>query len=259
MIEFTFDFYKLLLKTIQDHMDNSGFTFADHLSAADKPERFCIIRHDVDRDHPAALRMAVLESQLGIKTSYYFRAKDQDFKENAIKQISALGHEVGFHYESLSFARGDQDRALFNFKNCITNLKKIAPIQTISMHGSPLSRYNNLDLWKNVERSKIFAELGLLGDIILDIDYADITYITDTGRNWQADKANLRDKVKSNIKVDFHNGLDLLKFFKHKEAKKIVLHIHPERWADNSISWIYRFMKDEVTNLIKWILGIIRL
>jgi len=254
MIDFTLDFYKILIKTVQKNFNNKIFTFSDFLSAPMKPDRFCIIRHDVDRNNSAALRMAISEAELGVQASYYFRAKIQKLNENVIRRINDLGHEVGFHYESLASARGNYQYALKDFKKCIRNFQTISKISTISMHGSPLSKYNNLDLWQKFDRAKIFNELDLIGDVVLDIDFSDIAFITDTGGNWQNQKGNLRDKVNSLIAVNLKNNRDLLEFIENPKHGKIVLQIHPERWSDNLLEWGIQTIKDKLANSIKWIL-----
>jgi hypothetical protein len=257
-MDFTIEFYKELIHTVSKRFRNNIFTFKDFLSASKKPEEFCIIRHDVDRNHTAALRMANVEAELGIQATYYFRARNQNFNEKIIRQVKNLGHEVGFHYESLASAKGNYAEALSEFSSCIEKLNEITPVDTISMHGSPLSKYNNLDLWKRFDRSKTFTELGLIGDAVLDIDYSDIAFITDTGRNWSSQKANLRDKVSTGIFPDIKNSTDLLNFIKSTKNKKLVLQIHPERWSNNLIGWSLQYLKDTTANSIKWILEKIR-
>lgn len=61
---------------------------------------FLILRHDIDTDCATALRFAYLEYDLGIKASYYFRLST--WKLQAIKEIAAMGHETGYHYEELA-------------------------------------------------------------------------------------------------------------------------------------------------------------
>ena len=66
-----------------------------------------IIRHDVDKSLSNALKMAVIESQYEIKSSYYFRVKPNLFNKDIIKKIYNLGHEIGYHYEVMDKAKGD--------------------------------------------------------------------------------------------------------------------------------------------------------
>ena len=66
------------------------------------PSRSLIImRHDVDRKPENALRMAILENKLGVKSTYYFRTIPQTLKPGIIREVASLGHEIGYHYENL--------------------------------------------------------------------------------------------------------------------------------------------------------------
>ncbi|HRY83476.1 MAG TPA: hypothetical protein P5533_02460 [Candidatus Cloacimonadota bacterium] len=63
-------------------------------------EPFMILRHDIDSDCKTALRIAGIENALGLRASYYFRLTT--WKVNLIKEIAALGHEIGYHYEEIA-------------------------------------------------------------------------------------------------------------------------------------------------------------
>jgi len=59
------------------------------------------------------------------------------------------------------------------------------------MHGSPLSKYDNRDLWKNFD----YHELGIIGEPYFDVDFNEVMYLTDTGRRWDGFRVSIRDKV----------------------------------------------------------------
>jgi hypothetical protein len=84
--------------------------------ASGLPEyKFFLIRHDVDVTPWAALTMAQLEVEEGVRTSYYFRLHAAYYNlMNAevvalVKEIAELGHEVGLHYEPGYFSKFGQD------------------------------------------------------------------------------------------------------------------------------------------------------
>ncbi len=110
--------------------------------------KLVVLRHDIDRKLGNALRMAELEHELGIQSTYYFRVP-YTFKPDIIRKI--LGHEVGYHYEVLSKAKGDYEKAIELFEQELNEFRRIADVKTISMHGSPLSKYDNRDLWKRYD------------------------------------------------------------------------------------------------------------
>jgi hypothetical protein len=251
MRDFTLAVYEKYLRVIKSSYENI-LTFSEYFSAEPKPENFCLIRHDVDRKPRNALQMAELESRVGIKSTYYFRVKSHTFKPNIIIKIEGLRHEIGYHYESFSDANGNMSLALKDFENNLKKLGEIVPVRTISMHGRPLKPYDNRDMWRSSDNhNRLIKEYGILGEVYLDIDYTDIAYISDTGRNWAAGRFNRRDKVISNIEVDFKNGEGLLRYLNFSPPSKMVFQVHPERWENNVIRWLIQYFSDTAINMVK--------
>ena len=75
---------------------------------------YLILRHDIDVSLPAALKMAELEADLGIKSTYFvlFSSNFYNVLEGKnveiLKQISKLGHEVGLHYDPSQYRSYNQ-------------------------------------------------------------------------------------------------------------------------------------------------------
>jgi hypothetical protein len=59
-----------------------------------------IVRHDVDQYPASALRMAAIEAELGIRSTWYFRWRTAH--PAVVGAIRDAGHEVGLHYETLT-------------------------------------------------------------------------------------------------------------------------------------------------------------
>ena len=251
MQDYTLNAYRHYLGAIQKSYANI-LRFDEYFTIDPKPESFCLIRHDVDRKPHNALRMAELEKSVGLKATYFFRTKRHTFISDIIASIASLGHEIGYHYESLSDARGNIQRALADFEDNLSRLRRVASISTIAMHGRPLSAYDNRKIWQSADQhSKLINQYSLLGEVYLDIDYGDIAYISDTGRNWSPTKKNRRDVVESKISLSFSNGQDLLRYLSHHPHPKMVFLIHPERWSENNIEYGIQYIKDKTINIIK--------
>ena len=109
------------------------------------------LRHDVDLKPGNSLRTAQIEADLGIRGIYYFRAVPESWDEVIIRQIADLGHEIGYHYESLTTCKGDVDAAYADFCKNLESLRKIAPVKSICMHGSPRSPWDSKDIWKKYD------------------------------------------------------------------------------------------------------------
>jgi len=76
------------------------------------------------------------------------------------------------------------------FEKNLSELRKLYPVKTICMHGSPLSKYDNKLLWKYYD----YKKLGILAEPYFDIDFNQLFYLTDTGRCWDGHRFNVRDK-----------------------------------------------------------------
>ena len=251
MRSFTLESYRRYVEVIMGKYEHI-LRFDEYFLLDKVPESFVILRHDVDRMPRRALNMAKIEESLGVSATYYFRMKNHTFNPDIILKISQLGHEIGYHYECLSDTNGNMDQALINFEYNLDKLRKIIPVKTISMHGRPFKKQDNRDMWKDNENNKFLKNnLNILGEVYLDIDYSDIAYINDTGRNWVSNKSNLRDKIISDINADFNNESELLDALINKKFNKLIFQIHPERWNDNLVPWSFQYSFDLSVNILK--------
>ena len=250
-MDFTLDKYVSLLKVIQFH-DIPVYSVKQWIE--NPRAKGIFIRHDVDRLPGNALKMAKLENQYDISSTYYFRITQASFKPDIIKQIAGLGHEIGYHYEDLSLAKGEYKEAIRLFDKHLKTIRQIVPVKTIAMHGRPLSKVNNLDLWKHDD----FNRFDLIGEAFLSINYSDIYYFTDTGRSWDEKKNNLRDFTKSGKGCqNIQNTNDLIQFIEAHKRNNIAIVAHPERWNNNRFYWLLYYGFDFTVNIIKKILKLL--
>ena len=252
MKDFTFEAYIQYITAIKSSF--KIIKFNDYFRANNELKNFCIIRHDVDRNIYNALKIAHLENQHHIQSTYFFRTHNHTFKPEIITEIHKLGHDIGYHYENLSDTKGNIKEALIDFEQNLTKLRKIVPIKTIAMHGRPLLPYDNKSLWQTKEHHTLLTQkFDIIGDVYLDMNYSDIMYITDTGRNWSTQKNNIRDKINADMNIDFKKGDDLLNFLQNTPNSKIIFQTHPERWAKNKFEWFLQCIKDSVINVLKYV------
>jgi len=81
--------------------------------------------------------------------------------------------------------------AFRDFKENLEKLRKLYPVKTICMQGSPLSKWDNWDLWKKYD----YRDFGIIGEPYFDVDFNEVFYLTDTGRRWDEHRFSVRDKV----------------------------------------------------------------
>lgn len=254
MRDFTTIAYRKLLVALKDQ-GYYFFTFEKFINTTQS--RAIALRHDVDQKPKNSLAIARLEKSVGIISSYYFRAVPVSFNEDTIKEIAGLGHEVGYHYETMDTCRGDIDKAYDEFCRNLEMFRKIIPIHTICMHGSPLSKWDNRGIWEKYD----YKKLGIKAEPFLDLSFEDVLYLTDTGRRWDGDKVSVRDKVKearlkgqglgwSNLKL--RKTMDIIEAAeKGSLPDKIMLNTHPQRWTNNPLAWTKELVWQGIKNQVK--------
>jgi hypothetical protein len=235
MIDFTFRKYRLLL----DSISKAGYTFQTVENFFSEPqEKTVILRHDVDSWPGNALQMAAMEAESGIMATYYFRVSPLSYNAKFITKISAMGHEIGYHYEDLTSHKGDFLRAGKSFERNLKLFRNFYDVRTIAMHGKPMSSWDNLDLWKKFN----YTDYGIIGDPYLSIDFNKVLYLTDTGNCWDGYQYNIRDSVKNAYSFPIHTTDDLVAHLdKQLLPKQIMLNVHPARWNDNLLKWFVRY------------------
>ncbi|MFI3296910.1 MAG: hypothetical protein R3Y59_04700 [bacterium] len=254
-MDFTLKIYKELLMTFIAK-GYEFFTFEEYCEG-NRAERFVVLRHDVEKKIANAETVAHLEKSLGINASYYFRDVPQSWNAQIIKQIATMGHEVGYHYETLSICNGDVDAAYNLFCETLDRLRAIVDVQTISMHGSPQSKYDNRDIWKKYD----YSALGIIGEPYFDTDFSDLFYLTDTGRRWDGYKVSLRDKIPqyqdqwSAQGLVYHSTTDIITALNSGYLPhRLMITTHPQRWTDNITENFTEFCLQNTKNLIKRII-----
>lgn len=229
---------------------------ADFLSCSDQKNRV-ILRHDVDRFPSKSYSMSKFEKSLGVRSTYYFRVSNGGrFPERFVSLISQMGHEIGYHYEDLSFCSGNRDAALERFCVNLQSLRKIAPCSTVSMHGAPLSKYNNQDLL----RYENIIDCGLIGDAVSSVHKYNPYYMTDTGGRWLSEQTNLRDRVGKEWPRHAVPSDDNFQFIEFIKITKDPLYIstHPERWSQSHLGCGIAKGIDAISNSAKLILKYLR-
>jgi hypothetical protein len=246
MKDFTLTVYRKLLQSLQSE-GYQFITFEDYCNQI-RPEKFIILRHDVDLKAGNSLVTARIEAELNIRSSYYFRVIPQSKQPHVIMGIVSLGHEIGYHYEDMSFFNGDPALSIEHFNEKLSYFRNFYPVKTICMHGSPTSLFDNRDLWKSFN----YRDFGIIGEPYFDVDYNEVFYITDTGRCWDGGKYSVRDKVKSNFTHSFHSSHDIINAVQNKNfPDQVMITTHPQRWTDNFVEWTVELTAQNIKNLIK--------
>lgn len=243
MRDFTVEIYHRLLVELL-HQGYSFQTFYDFLQHPQP--KVAVIRHDIDSKSKNSLHFALLEQALDLKTTYYFRILPKSYDPVVMSLIVNMGHEIGYHYEDMTLAKGNASRAIELFEEHLAEFRKLYPVKTICMHGSPLSKFDNRDLWKKIN----YRNYGIEGEPYFDVDYNKVLYLTDTGRRWDNQNISVRDKVTSSYEYHLVSTMDIIKMA-GQLPDRIMFNFHPQRWNDSPIPWVTELVAQNLKNLIK--------
>jgi hypothetical protein len=116
-IEFTFAWYEELLQTLLEE----GYRF-DGFESRIQPETV-LLRHDVDWSPRKAVRLAEIEADLGISSTYFFLVSSpfynsvNEYVRNRVHQIQDLGHSIGLHFSTHQYFSSTPDGENGNVPN----------------------------------------------------------------------------------------------------------------------------------------------
>lgn len=214
-MRFTTDDYRSALEIGLERFDTIGSAETVlSLAEAESKGSLLFLRHDCERDLGNALRMAEIEHNLGIQTTYFIRVHSEYYnpllpqERQIIRAIRDLGHEIGLHYEprfyetqGLGLIEGiEQDRSILRMVVGQDSL-----LRTMSPHQPTLSPPD-------------FQELARhdLVDVYTHPAFRSLRYYSDSGMKWR--EKTLHDAAETERCCQFL--------------------IHPDFWNDKEVGWV---------------------
>ena len=134
-----------------------------------KKKKVILLRHDVDYDLNAALKIALIEKKLKIKSTFFILASSFAYNilskknSNIIFKISKLGHEIGLHFDTSIYKRNYEKNAIFE-ANILSKIigKKI---KSISFHNPSVNgKYPKFKNFLCAYDKQIFSDRTYLSD-----------------------------------------------------------------------------------------------
>lgn len=134
------------------------------------------------------------------------------------------------------------------FRRELDKFREIADVKTACMHGNPLKRWSNKDIWGKYD----FEEFGIMCEPYLSIDYSKVMYLTDTGRAWNS-QSRVKDVVKQTQSKGIKSTDDIIKLVSVSggDIKQMCILAHPNRWTDNRGGWVWELMWQNIKNVGK--------
>lgn len=187
---------------------------------------FVILRFDVDYREAFAVRLAQMLAAERLRGTFYFRHHADGFDWAAIDMVAALGHEVGYHYETLDRSGGDFLAAGDRFLADISALRAHGvEVGTVAAHGAPPvsdTYAGNLDLLR--ADPSLLSQASLRGDAVASVDFGRLTYFSDAGWRWQR-----RNGAPPDAAVAPCSFADVLEQVAEPSPANYI-NIHPQQW-----------------------------
>ena len=244
-MDFTLSIYTELLKSLLKH----GYQFQTFEQFMTKPvEKVVVLRHDIDKLPKNAVEVAKIENNLGIQASYYYRIVRESNVPELIKEVARLDHEIGYHYEDLTLAKGNKQEAIKLFEKNLAYFRTFYPVTTACMHGSPMTKWDNKDTWKEYN----YKNFGIIAEPYFDVDYNQVFYITDTGRSWNSTGVSVRDKVDSGFDLKVKSTAHFIELANTgRLPDKIIINTHCQRWFEPGFGWLKELILQNTKNQFK--------
>lgn len=179
-VAFTHDWYREFLGELSD----AGYSFrrfADGTGVGGSESsandgKAVLLRHDVDLSVAAAVTMARIEADLGIRATYcvlltspLYNALDRETRR-LLQKIESLGHEVALHFSTHEYWSADDtpggaaiERRVREQRDVLETV--VSPTRTVSFHRPPawvLDR--DFDGFRNTYAPASFSEIGYVAD-----------------------------------------------------------------------------------------------
>lgn len=231
-MEFTYRAYRELLHLLQEQ----GYAYEDY-HTYQRASKCVILRHDVDNSLEQAMRLAELEAEEGVRSTYFVLLRT-DFYNPASKveaerihRILSLGHEVGLHFDEVAYAPGEADVTSLILKEAeILSSICGCPVTTVSMH-----RPSKATLEADLQIPSMINSYG-------KTFFHDFKYLSDSRRRW-------REPVLDIVRSGEYDCLHILThaFWYHEEELSIEESVGGFIRAANRER--YAQMKENITDL----------
>ena len=243
-MEFTYSAYKGLIRLLKDE----GYMVTNYhdYSACKEETDIVILRHDIDSCVEKACKMAQLEEELGIRSTYFVLVTSEFYniaaKRNAtmLREIHAMGHEIGLHFDEMCYEGKGLDEMVImaeKEKEILQNVIEI-PVTTVSMH-----RPSKMMLESDISFPSMINSYS-------STFFKEFKYLSDSRMHW-------RENAEEIIKVHIYHCLHILTHaFWYAESEwggvrekllEFILHANVERyyWQKENFKDLDEFVTEE--------------
>ncbi len=205
--DFTFSNYRYLIQLAKD----KGFTFILHRDEFSPCRKDVIWRHDVEFSPEKALRMAKIENEEGVSSTYFWQLHSNYYNTASsyyieiLKEIISLGHHIGLHFDS-HFWNIQSEEDLDNYIRCDADyFENVIQHIGIEFKVDTFSFHNTNKFILNCNNFKYGGLINVYSSYFKD----KYSYCSDSTGIWRFDRLEdrLLDPMIQHMQVLTHDGM----------------------------------------------------
>lgn len=193
-MDFTYKAYKGMIEKLLD----KNYEISDYKNYKEK-KKVVILRHDIDTSLEKALRIAEIEKELNIYSTYFILLSTDFYNINSekslkiVKEIKRLGGKIGLHFDEKKYKINAQEDYIKYVNYELNILSRILneKIDIVSMHR-PSKEFLEMDL-----------EIPNVINSYQKVFFNKFKYISDSRMNW-------RENVEEIIEKNQYKALHIL-------------------------------------------------
>ncbi|EES62917.1 polysaccharide deacetylase family protein [Fusobacterium varium] len=193
-MDFTYKAYKGMIEKLLD----KNYEISDYKNYKEK-KKVVILRHDIDTSLEKALRIAEIEKELNVYSTYFILLSTDFYNINSekslkiVKEIKRLGGKIGLHFDEKKYKINDQEDYIkyVNYELDILSSILNEKIDIVSMHR-PSKEFLEMDL-----------EIPNVINSYQKVFFNKFKYISDSRMNW-------RENVEEIIEKNQYKALHIL-------------------------------------------------
>lgn len=201
-----FKFYDFTLSNYRSLLSLALTNYEFRLFNQEYQHKSILLRHDLEFSVPIALRMAEIEAELGIRSTYFVQLHSEFYNMleksslKDIKQIEKLGHQIGLHFDSHFWEIQDETQLDSSIEFDKSVLEKYLETQVMAF-----SFHNNTPFTLSCRKDKYGELLNVYSDYFRE-RYA---YNADSLGYWRYERLEdrLKDARVDTLQILIHDGM----------------------------------------------------
>lgn len=206
-MQFTYKGYSSLLQLLREKQ----YAFTNY-HEYESHQRCVILRHDIDNSIPQAVRLAEVEAEAGVKSTWFLLLRTDFYNPvsasslKALRYMQGMGHEIGLHFDEALYPNETPEQItgrILREKEILSDILR-TPVTTVSMH-----RPSKAMLSANLQIAGMVNSYG-------QTFFNDFKYLSDSRCRW-------REPVEDIIRGGEYSRLHILThaFWYHEQEQNI--------------------------------------